>query len=95
MENILKFNPEKWDWYAFLNADEETKELYEHEAEHKAGNWDTCEVLPKSFSPRDSILRNLGTDFYTNLVNYNWVQARITLNSIESRVAFLLQQTDL
>jgi hypothetical protein len=100
MEKNLKFDPKNWDWYAFLDASEEIKQEYSIEASNEAKGWRTCacgqvcNVLPKgvSGSPKDRRARYLGLDFNSQIHDENWEEAKKTLDEIEARTIFLLQQ---
>ena len=97
----LKFDPENWDWYAFLNASKEVKEKYSNEACNLSGGWVTCacgqlcDVLPKdgyAVAPLDNKLVNLGLSFCDNIEDKYWGKAKETLDKIEERTIFLLKQ---
>ena len=96
----LKFDPENWDWYAFLDASEEIKEEFSEDAIVFAKSWITCacgqicNVLPKTVfgSPSDRRARYLGLDFNSQIQDENWDEAKETLDEIEARTIFLLKQ---
>ena len=98
--NQNKFNPENWDWYAFLDANEKVKNDFHEQATVKSGNWVTCACgqlckdLPresdKDNEPKDMDLTTLGVYFHGNILNKDWLNAKITLNDIEKRTQFLL-----
>lgn len=101
-KQILKFDPKNWDWYAFLNASKEVKERYYDKAEGLSEDWVTCacgqvcNMLPKVSNlhniPLDVDARYLGYHFALQIDNKDWENAKITLDKIESRTIFLLQQ---
>ena len=74
-KEVLKFDPENWDWYAFLDASESIKQEYEEDANELAGSWTTCacgqvcNVLPRDEyrRPKDYKLAHLGRDFYKEI----------------------------
>ena len=96
----LKFDPENWDWYAFLDASEEIKKNHIGEAGYLAGVWTTCacgqvcNVLPKDHlsAPLDIDAHQLGVIFYNCIEINNWDKAKKTLDKIEKRTIFLLKQ---
>jgi hypothetical protein len=103
MENnkkVLKFNPKKWDWYAFLSSSEGVKYRFREEADELAGCWTTCAcgqlctVLPRSENnvPLDREANILGNDFYDAIEHKEWSEAKKVLDKIEERTIFLLQQ---
>ena len=99
-KEVLKFDPENWDWYAFLDASEEVKEDYHKEAKYLSDEWATCacgqlcNVLPRnaSNSPKDFVASRLGLLFYENIESKLWKKAKKTMDKIEERTIFLLQQ---
>ena len=100
----LKFDPENWDWYAFLDASKEVKEKYSNEAYDLSSGWVTCacgqvcSVLPKgkhSNAPLDNELGDLGEDFSSEIEVDQWGSAKVILYKIEARTIFLLKQPNL
>ena len=99
-KEVLKFDPENWDWYAYLNASKEIKENFSDKAEDLSGNWTTCacgqvcDVLPKNYdkAPTDYEANILGNDFCELIFSQDWENAKNTLDKIEARTIFLLQQ---
>tara|TARA_R110000737_G_scaffold171943_1_gene197445 strand:+ start:2811 stop:3152 length:342 start_codon:yes stop_codon:yes gene_type:complete len=100
-KQILKFDPKNWDWYAYLDASEEVKEEYNNEAYDLSSDWVTCacgqvcSVLPKgehANAPLDNELGDLGVDFCSEIEIKDWGNAKTTLDKIEKRTIFLLQQ---
>ena len=99
-KQVLKFNPKQWDWYPFLNASEKIKEKYHGAARALAEGWTTCacgqvcDVLPKRHdsAPIDKEARSLGLLFNYAIHFKEWDTAKITLDKIEARTVFLLQQ---
>ena len=99
-KEVLKFDPENWDWYAYLDASKEIKENFFLDAAELAGAWTTCacgqfcDVLPKNLdsSPEDIDAFELGLQFYECIKQEDWYEAKITLDKIEKRTAFLLNQ---
>jgi len=96
-----KFDPSNWDWFAYLDADEDTKEKYWGEAIDKSSNWVTCacgqlcDALPRdndTRAPEDDILSNLGVDFDQEIQSGDWDEARDVLFKIEARTTELLEQ---
>ena len=96
----LKFDPKNWDWYAFLDASEEVKEEYYSSATVLSKSWARCACgqvcydLPRRYdgAPVDLRARHLGYGFNSNIHLENWDAAKITLDKIEARTAFLLQR---
>ena len=96
----LEFDPENWDWYAFLDASEEIKEEFVEGAIVLAGGWATCacgqvcNVLPRKIggSPIDFIASTLGMNFFYEIKQGRWIVAKKTLDKIEARTIFLLKQ---
>ena len=100
-KQILKFDPNNWDWYAFLDASEEVKKEYRNEAYDLSSDWVTCacgqvcSVLPKgeyANVPLDCELGDLGIYFCDLICDEDWKNAKIILDRIEERTIFLLQQ---
>ena len=99
MKNIKKFDPENWDWYAFLASDEKTKVKHAVRARDKSGSWVTCACgqlcssLPRSnvSGPVDSTLNRLGVMFFEDIENECWKLAKHTLDKIEERTSYLLK----
>ncbi|MGK0464816.1 hypothetical protein [Clostridium sp.] len=98
----LKFNPKKWDWYKYLDSSEAIKQKYFTDALSKSCDWVTCacgqlcNLLPKDDCkvPKDHELANLGVDFCDLIELCEWEEAIKTLDQIEIRTKFLLEQTD-
>ena len=96
----LKFNHRNWDWYAFLNASEEVKKEYYSSAIVLSESWARCACgqvcydLPRrdDGAPVDFKARHLGLEFNANIHFEDWGKARKTLDEIEKRTIFLLQQ---
>ena len=96
----LKFDPENWDWYAFLDASNVIKEEFKREAFSLSSDWITCacgqvcDVLPKGLysSPLDEEASGLGMDFCDLICDEDWENAKTTLDKIEKRTIFLLKQ---
>tara|TARA_R110000850_G_scaffold223916_1_gene349458 strand:- start:266 stop:595 length:330 start_codon:yes stop_codon:yes gene_type:complete len=97
----LKFDPENWDWYAFLEASEEIKQKFRVEAHKLSAKWVTCacgqvcNILPKALGysfPLDDDVTLLGLDFTDLVINNDWNDAKKILDKIEERTIFLLKQ---
>lgn len=95
-----KFDQSNWDWFAYLDADETTKEKYHHEATNKSGSWVTCACgqlckdLPRTphDSPEDITLDHLGIEFDLAIKSLRWNDAKYILHQIEARTAVLLDE---
>ena len=93
--NKLNFNPDKWDWYSFLDASDEVKEMHHNTAIKLSSSWVTCacgqlcEVLPKGFHnrPLDDSLEDLGVLFMKVIDAKDYTVAKTTL---DKRTAYLL-----
>ena len=99
----LEFDPNNWNWYAYLDADKEVKLKHYKKADVLAASWVTCacgklcKVLPKNIldnEPDDEILSNLSLWFNNYIEHKDFFSAKRILDKIEARTSYLLTLPD-
>jgi hypothetical protein len=93
---------EPFDWSRVIDRaiKQEPSDKRWSELADAAGNWVTCacgaqcSILPRDHNgyPLDSILEQLGTDFFIDVDNREWKSAKKTLDQIEARSAILIAE---
>tara|TARA_R110000822_G_scaffold27129_1_gene81254 strand:+ start:253 stop:570 length:318 start_codon:yes stop_codon:yes gene_type:complete len=95
----LEFNPNNWNWYAYLDADKEVHIEHYQKATDLSRCWVTCacgqlcKVLPKdnfTNAPIDKILFDLGVSFQDSIIYNNFSKGKLILDEIEQRTFYLL-----
>lgn len=93
-----------FDWHDYLARCLSEKEISTEEyekARELSGSWVTCAVgnqcaiLPRDLddnAPEDEELKELGAVFHWQIITDRYFLARITLEQIEQRAAFLIDQ---